>query len=111
MCFDYRPAIVTPLAAINPAADFGNLIRIADENLIAIARIDQNAGEIPERKIAAADLPRGATVMRHVESLLCTNVNVVRSLWVLGYGVYRYVTRYAFNLPPSLAGVARNENS
>src|SRR5438874_4158306 len=73
------PRLPRVRAAINPAADFGNLIRIADENLIAIARIDQNTGEITERKIAAADLPRGATVMRHVESLLCTNVNVVSS--------------------------------
>src|ERR1043165_3571136 len=108
---DACPRLTRVRAAINSAANCSNLIRIADEDLIAVARIDQNAGEIAERKITAANLPGGAPIVRHVERLLCANVDVVRSLRILGYRVHRYVVRYAVDLPPRLAAIARNKNS
>jgi hypothetical protein len=56
-------------AAINTAADFGDLVSIAGKYLIAVARIDQNAGEIAERQIATANGSTFAAIVRHEEAL------------------------------------------
>src|SRR5215213_4438623 len=80
---DSRPGLSGVSAAINAAADLTDLVCIANEYLVAIARVDQNAGEVSERKIAATNSPRFATIMRHVEHLLGADVEVIRPLRIL----------------------------
>src|SRR5205085_10633201 len=108
---DARPRLARVRAAKDSAANVSLLVRIADENLIAIARIDQNAGEVAVWKIHAADFPRSAAIMRHVQRLLRADINVIGPLRILRYRVHCYVVRYAINLPPGLSTIARNENS
>ena len=52
-----RPGLSAIDRAINSAANFAGLISIADEDFIAITRIDQDTGEVAERKIAATPAP------------------------------------------------------
>src|SRR6185436_5789190 len=79
--------------------------------LVAVARIDQDAGEIAERKIATTNSPRCPTIMRHEQSLLRSDVDVIRALWILRNRVDRSFTRYTVNLSPRLSAVARNQDS
>src|SRR5437763_11090404 len=106
-----RPRLACVRAAKHSAANVSFLIRIADEDLVAIARIDQNTGKVAIWKIAAADFPRSASIMRHIQRLLCAHINVVGPLRILGNRVHRYVVRNAINLPPGLSTIARDENS
>ena len=60
---DSRPCDATVRAAINAAADVGDLEGVTYKDLVAVAWIDKDAGEVAERKISAATVPRLATVV------------------------------------------------
>src|SRR5687767_4118053 len=108
---DSRPRLARIRAAINTASDLSDLVCIANEYLVAITRVDQDAGEVTERKIAAANSPRRATVLRHVERLLGANVEVVWSLRILRDRVYRNFARNPVNLGPRFSAIARNKHA
>src|SRR5688572_28666262 len=67
---DSRPRLTRIGSPINTAADLADLVCIANEYLVAVTRVDQDAGEVTKRKITTANSPRCATVLRHIERLL-----------------------------------------
>src|SRR5437868_15326580 len=73
---DARPRLARVRAAKDSAANVSLLVRIADENLIAIARIDQTAGEVAVWKTPAADFPRTSAIMRPIHRLLRARINL-----------------------------------
>src|SRR6266508_2840686 len=103
-----HPAIDRPIHA---ATNFASLISIADEDFIPIARIDQDTGEIAERKIATPPVPVCPTVWRHVEGLLRSDIYMVRPLRILRYGIYGGIARHPGDLLPRLPSVARKQGA
>src|SRR5688572_20295600 len=108
---DSRPRLASIRAAVNTTADLADLVCIANEYLVAITRVDQDAGEVAERKIPTANSPRCATVLRHIERLLGANVEIVRSLRILRDRVYRNLSRNTVYLRPRFSAIARNEHA
>src|ERR1043165_5910183 len=102
---DSRPRQTRVRAAVNTAADCRDLISVAGKYLVAVARIDKDAGEIAEWQIAATNSPRCATVMRHKQRLLRSDVNVIGPLRILRDRVDRNLTGHASNLSPRLAAI------
>src|ERR1700737_1761303 len=87
------------------------LVGISGKDFVAVARIDQDAGEIPKRKIATSTAPACATIVRHIESLFGSDVYVLRFLRILGNGVYRRLARKPFNLVPTLTAISGNKHT
>src|SRR6185369_2308737 len=108
---DSRPRVACVRAPVDAATNFSDLIRVAHKDLVAIARVYQNAGEVAERKISAAYSPRRATIMRTEECLLRADVDVIGSLRILGDHVHRNVLRNAVNPAPRLSIIARHEHA
>src|SRR5207237_8823516 len=70
-----RTSIVRSIHTAAPLRILIVLISITGEQFIRVARIDQNAGEISEGQVTAAARPVIAAIMRHVKSLLGSNVD------------------------------------
>src|SRR6185503_6792784 len=102
---DSRPRQSRIRAAENAASDFSCLIRIADKNFIAVARVHEDAREVAERKIGASHFPRHAVVMRHVERLLRSNINVIGTAVILRDHIDRNVARNTEDLAPRPSAV------
>src|SRR5436853_1623484 len=83
---DSRPRQSGISRTINAAADLAVLIvliSVAGKNLVGVARIDQNAGEISKGKISTAARPMLATVVRLIKGLLGSHVNESRAFRIL----------------------------
>ena len=90
---------------IHAAACFSALIGIANEDLIAIAGIDQNAGEISEGKIATSAAPICPTIMCRIKRLLGTDVDVIWPLRILRDRIHGRVSGNAISLLPGLSSI------
>src|SRR6266542_250058 len=108
---DTRPGHSAIDRPIHAASNFASLISIADEDFISIARIDQDTGEIAERKIATPPAPVCPAVQRHVEGLLRSDIYMVRALRILRYGIYGGIARHTGDLLPRLPSIARNQSA
>src|SRR5947207_14829480 len=87
------------------------LIGVADEKLVAILRIDENADVVADGQIAAPPYPTLATIMREIERPLSSNVDVSGAFLILLNRADRNVGRDAGDLTPGLSGIARDENA
>src|SRR6266850_194243 len=96
---------------VNTSTCFTCLVGISGKDLVAVLRIDQDAGEIPKRKIPASTAPTCATIVRHIESLFGSDVYVFGLLRILGNGVYRRHARNPFNLAPALTAISGNKHA
>src|SRR5882724_1318449 len=97
--------------AKDTATDLTCLVSIPHKDFVAIAGIDQNTGEIAERKIATAPTPAHAPIMRQIKGLLRSYVDAVGFLWILGNSIYGCILRNSFDLPPTCTTVACNEHA
>src|SRR6185436_7049976 len=88
-----RPGLAGVHRTVNSTADFTGLVSVARKQFVTVAWIDQNTCEVAERQIATATGPVRTAVMRHVERLLCANVEIVWSLRITSDRVYRRLSR------------------
>src|SRR6266498_5136769 len=96
---------------IHTAADFASLISVAGEDFIAVARVDQDARKVTERKITSPATPVRPAVMRHVERLLRSHVYIVRPPQILNDRIHRSFRRNIGYLLPGLPTITRNQNA
>ncbi len=103
-----RSGIDSPIHA---ATDFASLISVADEDLITVARVDQNARKVTERKITSPATPARPAVARHVERLLRSRIYIVRPLQILSDRIHRSVRWNIGYSLPRLPTIMRNQNA
>src|ERR1041385_6272911 len=96
---------------IDAAAGLSVLIGIAGEDFIRIPRIDQNAGEVTEWKIATPPRPGATAVLRHVERLLRSDIDERRTRRILNDHIHRRSRRNPTDLLPRIAGIARHQHT
>src|SRR5258705_5011730 len=94
--------------AKDTATDLTCLVSIPHKDFVAIAGIDQDTGEIAERKIATAPAPAHAPIMRQIKGPLRSHVDAVAFLWILGHGIYGSILRNSFYLPPTCTPIRHN---
>src|SRR6266581_3524589 len=97
--------------AINAAAKITVLKRVAGKNLVGVARVNQDAREISERKNSAAPRPMLAAIVRQVKGLFCSYINERRALGVLDNYVDSSVGRHATYLLPVFSSIAGNQDA
>src|SRR5687767_14063366 len=108
---DPRPSFACVNSTVDAASDLTVLICVAHKYFINVSGIDQDAGEVTERQIAAATAPTLAIIMGRIECLLRSNVNMIRAFRVLNHCIYRCFSGNSLDLVPSLTAVTRDNNT
>src|SRR2546423_4451590 len=77
-----RPRCTPIDCSIDAASNFTSLVGVANEDFIAVPRVDQDAGKIAERKITTAPAPACSTISGHIEILFRANIDMAGALQI-----------------------------